>query len=135
MIDDPGAWGRLVAVAIPAGALISLMIYIKSVAAGQSAKQICGVLAALWAALLGTVGVMIVHHNMVGGPLIELDTARLSVRTGNLGAFGLTALLVSLIVVVGLWALVIWQIRRIPSPNQEPERPEAGQEDCDNAVD
>ena len=135
MIDDPGTWGRLVAVAIPAGALISLMIYIKSVAAGQSAKQICGVLVAFWAALLGTVGVMIVHHNMVGGPLIEVDAARLSIRTGNLGAFRLTALLVSLIVIVGLWALVIWQIRRIPPPDQEPERPEAEQEDCDNAVD
>ena len=135
MIDDPGAWGRLVAVAIPAGALISLMIYIKSVAAGQSAKQIGGVLAAFWAALLGTVGVMIVHHNMVGGPLIEVDTARLSVQTDNLGAFRLTALLVSLIVIVGLWALVIWQVSRIPPPDQEPERPEAEQEDCDNAVD
>jgi len=135
MIDDPGAWGRLVAVAIPAGALISLMIYVKSVAAGQSGKQICGVLVAFWAALLGTIGVMIVHGNMVGGPLIEVDTARLSVRTGDLDAFTLTALLVSLLVIVGLWVLAIWQIGRIPPPGQEPERPEAEQEDCDNAVD
>ncbi len=131
MMDDPGAWGRLVAVAIPAGALISLMIYVKSLAAGQSARQIGGVMATFWAALLGTVGVMMAYRYLVGGPLIEVDTVPPAVRTANLDACRLAALLVSVIIVVGLWALVVWQVRRIPAP----EPPEAEQEDADNAVD
>ncbi len=135
MSGELGDWGRLLAVAMPAGALISLMLYVKSVAAGQSPRQTWGVIATLWAALLGTICAVIVLSTAAGGPLIEVDTLTGTIRLHTTGGFRTLGAIVSLVLTVGLWSLAVWRMSKIPPPQQEPPAEYGEQDDCNNGID
>ncbi len=119
-------WQPLVAVIIPAAALISLMIYVRSISAGHSSGDIWLALLVTWAGLLATVGVIILLRSVAPAAIVELDTSSPGLQWAELDLSQGLALATSLLLTVLLWRVLIVRLRRIFAPPQqdqsEPQR-------------
>ncbi len=124
-------WQPLVAVLIPAAALVSLMIYVKSISAGHSPGDIWAALLATWAGLLATVGVIILSRSVVADALVEVDTLSPGLRLAELDLSQSIALGTSLLLTVLLWRVLIVRLRRILGPPPQ-DHSELQQECRDN---
>ena len=109
-------WQPLVAVLIPAAALVSLMIYVKSISSGHSPGDIWLALLATWAGLLATVGVIILSRSVVADALVEVDTSSPGLWLAELDLSQSIALGTSLLLTVLLWRVLIVRLRRILGP-------------------
>lgn len=134
MSEAMAEWQPLVAVVIPAAALISLMVYVKSISAGHPPADIWPALVATWAGLLVTVGVIVFSRSVVAGALVEVDTSSPGLRLAQLDLGQSIALGTSLLLTVLLWRVLIVRLHRILGPPPQ-EHSELQRECRDNGGD
>lgn len=132
MTEEAADLLRLVAVIIPVGVLVTLMVYIKAASTGQPATNVRRALIWIWGAVLGIAALLGGGRTILGGPVIEIDTLSQSVRVGDMSLLNMALLLVCLVVVVGLWIVAIGHIRRVTAVDADLSEQE---EDGDDGVD
>ncbi|MFO7946570.1 MAG: hypothetical protein R6V19_07140 [Armatimonadota bacterium] len=109
-------WYQLIAVAVGAGAVISVMVYVRARACLASSADLRTMLLSFWAALLATIGSMIVVSTYAGGPMLEVTTQPFGVEAAQFQGRTAAAAIVSVLITIGLWAVTIRQLNRITIP-------------------
>ncbi len=121
-------WYQLIAVAIGAGAVISIMVYMRARACLATGSDLRKMLLSFWAALLATIGSMILVSTYAGGPMLEVTTQPFGVQAAKFESTTAVAAIVSVLITIGLWAATIRQLNSItipPSIQQNQQQKEA----------
>lgn len=106
-------WYRLIIVAVAAGAVISVMIFVRAAASGGSKSQTRKTLISFWAALFATIGSMIVASSYAGGSLLDVTVRPFSVQAAPVEGPTAVAAVVSVVITIILWALTIRQVNQL----------------------
>lgn len=125
---DWGEWYQLIIVGVGAGALISVMIFMRAAASGASKSRTRKTLVSFWGALLATLGSMIIASSYAGGNLLDVRIEPFSVQAAPVEGPTALAAVISVIITVILWALAIRQVNRL-NTDYRPASPGALQEE------
>jgi hypothetical protein len=127
-------WYRLIIVAIAAGAVISVMIFMRAAASGSSKSETRKTIVSFWAALLATIGSMIVASTYAGGSLLDVNVKPFSVQAAPVEGATAAALVVSVVITIILWGLTIRQVNQLntnPIPGPSESEQEESTDDSD----
>ncbi|MFP3903735.1 MAG: hypothetical protein ACLFWB_05775 [Armatimonadota bacterium] len=126
-------WYQLIAVAIGAGAVISVMVYIRGRACSASASELRNMLLSFWAALLASIGSMIVVSTYAGGPMLEVSTEPFGVEAAKFEGPTAAAAILSVLITIGLWAVTIRQLNQttVPPLIQQNQQQKEADDDSD----